>query len=108
MEAAGTFVSLGILWFLITLFTDSIDSEASFREAWIVYFGVAIVGIPCRLILADGLEPLAAVGETAALYFLVGKVCETDRRTTMKICGWYLLGTLVVSGISYAFIPRIS
>jgi len=51
MSTFGTFLDLGILWFLITLFTGSIDSDRSFREARIVAFGVKIIGFVCHAVL---------------------------------------------------------
>jgi len=106
MSTFGTFLDLGILWFLITLFTGSIDSERSFREAWIVAFGVKIIGFVCHAILDKAWAPLSVVVELGVLYFLVERVCETERRATLKICGWYLAICLAL-GIAFQMLQSM-
>lgn len=105
MTAIGTFLDLGLLWFLITLFTGSIDAERSFRETWIVVFGVMIVGLVARSLLGDSLRPLATPIQLVALYFLVDWSCGTDRRTTLKICGWYLVASVTMS-VAFYYLTR--
>jgi uncharacterized membrane protein YuzA (DUF378 family) len=72
---------VGILWFLITLFTGSTDSSRSLRETWIVIIGMLIVGLLARFMLAALLGDLeilidivALLIDIAALYVLVDKV----------------------------------
>jgi hypothetical protein len=77
----GLFFQVGILWFLITLFTGSTDSSRSLRETWIVIIGMLIVGLLARFMLAALLGDLeilidivALLIDIAALYVLVDKV----------------------------------
>ena len=105
MTSISTFIDLGILWFLIALFTGSIDADKSYRETWIVVFGVMIVGSVFRSLLGDSLGPLAIPFQLVALYYLVDWSCGTDRRTTLKICGWYLVASVVMSVACY-FLTR--
>jgi hypothetical protein len=105
MISIGILLDLGILWFLIVLFTGSIDADQSYRETWIVIFGVMIVGLVFRELLGDSLRPLATPFQLVALYYLVDWSCGTDRRTTLKICGWYLVGSVVMSMAFYLLTP---
>jgi hypothetical protein len=105
MTSIGTFLDLGILWFLIVLFTGSIDEEQSYRETWIVIFGVMIVGLVLRSVLSESLRPLATPFQLVALYYLVDWSCGTDRKTTLKICGWYLVASLATGTASYFLTP---
>ncbi|MBL9177730.1 MAG: hypothetical protein JNM65_06685 [Verrucomicrobiaceae bacterium] len=105
MTSIGTFLDLGILWFLIVLFTGSIDADQSYRETWIVIFGVMIVGLVFRSLLGDPLRPLATPFQVVTLYFLVEWSCGTDRKTTLKICGWYLVASVAMSTAFY-FLTR--
>ena len=93
----GILINLGVLWFLITFFTGSTNSDQSLRETIIVIFGVGIVQMVCGLALPGGFELLSIPVSLGALYFLVGWSCETDRRTTIKICAWYMLVALLTS-----------
>lgn len=105
MTSIGTLLDLGILWFLIVVFTGSIDADQSYRETWIVIFGVMIVGMAFRSLLGDSLRPLATPFQLVALYYLVDWSCGTDRRTTLKICGWYLVASVAMSTAFY-FLTR--
>lgn len=105
MTAIVTFLDLGILWFLIVLFTGSIDANQSYRETWIVIFGVMVVGLVFRSFLGDALRLLATPFQLVALYYLVGWSCGTGRRTTLKICGWYLVVS-VAMGTAFYFLTR--
>jgi len=96
MNIFGTFLSVGILWFLITLFTRSTSSSKSLNETWIVVFGMLIVSFLSRLLLGGLLGPFTIIVNIAALYLLVDKVCDTDRRTTIKICVWYFGLSLLI------------
>lgn len=102
MMVIGTFIDLGILWFLIVLFTGSIDAEQSYRETWIVIFGVMTVGLVFRSLLGDA---LATPFQLVALYYLVDWWCGTDRRTTLKICAWYLVASVATS-VAFYFLTR--
>ena len=51
MNIIGTFISVGILWFLITLFTRSTNSTHTLNETWIVVIGMLFVKF-----LSDGLR----------------------------------------------------
>ena len=105
MTSIDTLLDLGILWFLIGVFTGSIDANQSYRETWIVIFGVMIVGMVFRSLLGDSLRPLATLFQLVALYYLVDWSCGTDRRTTLKICGWYLVASVFMRTAFY-FLTR--
>jgi hypothetical protein len=92
---SGTIIDLALLWFLVVLFTGSISSEQSYRETWIAVFGTKIVGLVSSFTLPDGFRDLGFVAQSLALFYLVTWACGTDRRTTLKICGWYLVVSLV-------------
>lgn len=93
----GLFLQVGILWFLITLYSGSTNSSSSLRETWIVLIGMAIVGIVSRLLLQDILGVFTGIISIVALYFLVDKVCGLARKNTIKICVWYFLISFFVS-----------
>jgi hypothetical protein len=101
MIAIGTFLDIGILWLLIVLFTDAIDAEGSYRETWIVIIGVKAVGLASSLLLAVSMRQLVIPFQLVALYFLLDWSCGTDRRTTLKICGWYLVASVTLKGALY-------
>lgn len=90
MNVFGTFLQVGILWFLITLFTRSTSSSQSLTETWIVVIGMLIVSFLTRLLLGAILGPFTLLINIAALYILVDKVCGTSRKVTIRICAWYL------------------
>ena len=96
MIALDGFLDLGILWFLIVLFTGSLDAEHSYRETWIVIIGLMIIHLAARAVVGDDLQLLALPIQWVGLYYLVDWACETDRRTTLKICGWYAGSSLVI------------
>ncbi|MEY4482814.1 MAG: hypothetical protein RL693_266 [Verrucomicrobiota bacterium] len=100
MTTLCIFIELGILWFLITLFTDSTNAEQSYRETSIVIFGVMTIGVFFKLLLGD--TPLVIPVQLAALYYLVDWSCGCDRRITWKICGWYLLTSLTIRVAIYS------
>lgn len=89
MSIIGTFLSVGILWFLITFFSRSTSSTQSLTETWIVIIGMMIVNLLSRWLLGGILGPFTLLISVAALYFLVDKVCGTPRKATIKICAWY-------------------
>lgn len=103
MNVFGTFLQVGILWFLITLFTGQTNASVSLTETWIVMIGMMIVGVLTRLLLAPFLGPFVVLIDAGALYLLVDKVCGTARKTTLKICGWYL-GISFVLALVWALI----
>lgn len=103
MHIIGTFLSVGILWFLITLFTRSTSSTQSLTETWIVVIGMLIVGFVSRLLLSGILGPFTLVVDIAALYLLVDKVCGTSRKVTIKICAWYF-GISFLIGVFFALL----
>ncbi len=100
MNTFGTFLSVGVLWFLITLFTGSTDSSQSLRETWIVVIGMLIVSLLSRLLLGGILGPFTVVINIAALYLLIDKVCGASRKTTIKICAWYCGISFVIGLLS--------
>jgi hypothetical protein len=100
----GLLFNVGILWFLITLFTRQTNSTVSLGETWIVIIGAMVVGIMSRLLLGGVLGPFVVIIDIIALYFLVDKACGTPKQTTIKICGWYL-GISFLSGL-VSFILR--
>jgi hypothetical protein len=101
MTTIGTIIDLCILWVFVVGFTGSIDADQSYREACIVVFGVMLVGLVARLVLADSLQMLATPLQWVALYFLVDWACETPRKTTLKICGWYLVASITLNMTVY-------
>lgn len=97
MYVFGTFLSVGILWFLITLFTRSTSSSRSQTEAWIVVIGMLIVGILTRLLLGRILGPFTVVINIVALYLLVDKICGASQKVTLRICVWYFGLTFLIN-----------
>jgi hypothetical protein len=93
MNLIGIFLSGAILWFLITLFTDSLDSEESFTETSIVVIGMIGAGIITHLILVMVGVPFGGIIKTGVqalvVYFLVLKICGTDRKTSVKVVVWF-------------------
>ena len=89
----GVFFDIALLWFFIVLFTRSTNADQSLTETFIVIIGVMLSGFIAWLLIG----PAALLIQIIALYFLVDKVCGWDRRTTLKICGWYL-GTKLLLG----------
>ncbi|HEY1121685.1 MAG TPA: hypothetical protein VGE67_08800, partial [Haloferula sp.] len=67
MNVFGTFLQVGILWFLITLFTRSTSSSQSLTETWIVVIGMLIVSFLTRLLLGAILGPFTLLINIAAL-----------------------------------------
>lgn len=96
MMALNIWIELGLLWWLITYFTGSLDAGESYREAWIVIFGVMLVSLVANAALGEAGGIFALPLKVLALYYLIGWACDTDRKTTRRICGWYLLGSLAV------------
>jgi hypothetical protein len=92
----GLGISLTLLWILIALFNKSGHPELDQREAQIVVMGVAIVGIIAWLLFGRIFRPAPALLQLVALFILVERVCETDRPTTIRICGYYLLVLFVL------------
>jgi hypothetical protein len=103
MQVIGLFLQVGILWFLITLFTQSTNANQSLNETWIVVFGMLIVGFVSRLFLSAFLGPFTVLVDVAALYLLVDKVCGTNRKTTIRICVWYF-GISFLIGLFFALL----
>jgi len=103
MNIISLFLQVGILWFLITLFTRSTNSSQTLIETWIVVIGMLIIGGLTRFFLSGILGPFTIVIEAAALYFLVGKVCGASRKATLKICGWYF-GLSLLTGLFFALL----
>jgi hypothetical protein len=101
----GLLFNVGILWFLITLFTRQTNSTVSLGETWMVIIGAMVVGIVSRLLLGGVLGPFVVIIDIIALYFLVDKVCGTPKQTTFKICGWYL-GISFFSGLVAFFLSH--
>lgn len=90
MNIIGVFIEVAILWLLITALTGAQDSAQSLRETWIVIIGMMFVNLLVSLFLKTLLGPLVAVIPVVALYFLIDKVLGESRKTTLRICGWYL------------------
>ena len=101
MNIIGTFISVGILWFLITLFTRSTNSTHTLNETWIVVIGMLFVNFLSDLLLGGFIGPFTAIVDIAALYFLVDKVCGTSQKITIKICAWYL-GLSILVGVFFS------
>lgn len=80
-----------ILWFLITFFTRSTSADRSLIQTMVVVGGMFLVGIVSEFALRPAIGFFTMVIELAALYWLVDKSCETNRKTTIKICLWYLV-----------------
>ena len=95
------FFQVGILWLLITIFTNSVDSSRSLRETWIVIIGMMLFGLISRWFLADLLGVFTGLLDLVALYFLIDKVCGQSRKVTLKICGWYLGISILIGLFSF-------
>ena len=106
MFTTGTFLDFAVLWFLIAIFTESSESEESVRDTWIVVFGVGMAGMVSQWILGDSLRLLALPIEGITLYCLVEWSWGTERKITLKICGWYLGTSAVLKlAIYYLTLP---
>ncbi len=92
---------MGILWFLIALFTESSNSEQSRREAGMIAVGAMLAGLLTHLLVGKALWPLTVVTQLGTLYFLVRKVCDTEPLTALKICGWYVIVCILAFLASY-------
>jgi len=101
MGISNLFLQVGILWFLITLYSRSTNSASSLRETWIVVIGVMIVGLLARLILGGILGPFVGLINIVALYYLIDKVCGLSREATRKICIWYVVSLIILSILGY-------
>ncbi len=86
----GIFIQVGVLWFLITLYSRSSSSSTALRETWIVVIGMLAVSLLCRFFLSNLLGPFVGLPSLIALYFLVDKVCGLSRAVTIKICVIYV------------------
>ena len=101
MNIFGTFISVAVLWFLITLFTRSTSSSRNLNEAWIVVIGMLIVRFVLRHLLGGVLGLFTIVLEIGALYLLVDKICGTSRATTIRICVWYFVVSFLINLFFY-------
>lgn len=84
-------LQLGLLWFLITLFTRQTDSRQSFRESLIV-LGLYLLGsIVLKVLAAVIAIPgwLVIVPQIGLLYLLLDKVCGNATGVTIRICAWF-------------------
>lgn len=101
MYLIGIVLQVSVLWFLITLFTGQRNSTQSFRESFVIILAALIVNVLTRIFLGGLLGPLTLLIDFAVLYFLVDKLCGTTRKVTLKICGWYVGISLLISlGVS--------
>jgi len=111
MWIIGFLIELGILWFIITLFTRSLDSQDSFRDTLVVLFGMIIVrlvlGVLPGFLQVDSplTFPVIYAISLVALYFLVRWSCDTERKTTLKICGWYIVASLIKNSV-FSYLMR--
>lgn len=96
MYVFNLFLQVGILWFLVTLYSRSSNSSSTLRETWIVVLGVLCVGFVARLALGWLLGPFVGLINIAALYLLVDKVCGLSQKATMKICVWYIVSLFIL------------
>lgn len=103
MGLFGLFLQVGILWFLITLFTGSTNSDQSLRETWIVVIGMLIVGLLTRFLLPGVLGFASVLINVVALYVLVDKVCGASRKATIRICVWYFGITFLIWLVGFGF-----
>ena len=101
MGIFNLFLQVGILWFLITLYSRSTNSASSLRETWIVVIGVMIVGLVARWILGGILGPFVGLISIVALYYLVDKVCGLSQKATKKICIWYVVSLFILGILRY-------
>ena len=103
MIIINAFIQVGILWFLITLFTGATNSSQTLTHTWIIVIGMVLVSIITAVLLTIlGLPELIGLPvKVGALYLLVDKVCQCSQQVTLKICGWYL-GISFLLGILFA------
>jgi hypothetical protein len=98
MYVINLFLQVGVLWFLITFYSRSTNSSSTLRETWIVIIGMIIVGFFSRLLLGGLLGPFTGILSLIALYFLVEKICDLSRKSTIKICVFYVV-IMILFGI---------
>ena len=89
-----------LIWLLITLFSRSTNSTQTLRETWIVVIGMSAVRLVTFLLFGSFLGLLTFVIDVVVLYFLVDKVCELNRRVTIKICVWYTIIVFLIGVVS--------
>jgi len=97
MTIFSIFISLALLWFLVTLFTRSTNSSQTLTESWIIVIGMLIVNLLSKLFLYHFLGIFTLVVNIIALYFLVDKICGTPKSITIRICAWYFGLTFVMN-----------
>jgi hypothetical protein len=61
--------------------------------------GMIIVGFFSRLLLGGILGPFTGIISLIALYFLVDKICDLNRKITIKICIFYVV-IMILFGIA--------
>ena len=89
-----------LIWLLITLFSRSTNSNQTLRETWIVVIGMSAVRLVTFFLFGGFLGLLTFVIDVVVLYFLVDKVCELNRRVTIKICVWYTIIVFLIGVVS--------
>lgn len=94
----GIFISVGLLWILLLIYSPTTDANQSRIETWSVVLAMQILRIIGGFVLIPFIGPLFIFVEVVALYFLVTKICDLDRSRTLRICFWYL-GILFLLGL---------
>jgi len=89
-----------LIWLLITLFSRSTNSSQTLRETWVVVIGMSAVRLVTFLLFGGFLGLLTFVIDVVVLYFLVDKVCELNRRATVKICVWYVIVVFLIGVVT--------
>lgn len=93
-------LQVALLWFFINFFTRETDSSAGMRSAMIVVCCLVIARILLGFVGMMGLPIpwfLSIPIELAVLYYAVAAVCGHSAKTTLKICGAYLVTALLIN-----------
>ena len=96
----GLILEVALLWFFIVFFTRETDTAAGMRSAIIVVVCMAIAGILMRFLGTIGLPIpwfLSIPIQLAVLYYAVSAVCGHPTKTTLKICGAYLVTAILIN-----------
>ena len=105
----GLALQIGLLWFFINFFTKETDAQAGMRSALIVLgciigarivlFFLSMMDVPIPWFLAIPIE-------LAVLYYAVSWACGHPAKTTLKICGAYLVTAILINlGIGLLMTP---
>ena len=95
----GLALQFGLLWFFIVFFTKETDTQVGMRSALIVVAAMIATNVALALLgtVVPFLDYFRLPIQVAVLYYAVSLVCGHPTRTTLKICGAYLLTTILIN-----------